>query len=196
MEEAIINRYELLIIGGSAGSLEVLMKILPQLPADFPMAIVIVVHRKLAESQLAGLLGDRCRLLIREAEDKEAIEAGTVYLAPADYHLLIEKGRTFSLDFSEKVNYSRPSIDVSFETAADAYGSATIAILLSGANADGAEGLLRIKKAGGVVIVQDPEEASVAYMPEQAIARFPVDYIAKAADMVEIIERLTGKTRM
>jgi two-component system, chemotaxis family, protein-glutamate methylesterase/glutaminase len=196
MEEAIINRYELLIIGGSAGSLEVLLKILPKLPAGFPMAVAIIVHRKVAESQLAELLSDRCKLPLHEAEDKETILPGTVYLAPADYHLLIEKTKTFSLDYSEKINYSRPSIDVSFETAAEAYGNAVIGILLSGANADGAEGLRSIKKAGGVVIAQDPEEAAVSYMPQQAIGRFSVDYIAKAADMIEIVERLTGKVQM
>jgi len=192
MEEAIINRYEVLMIGGSAGSLEVLLQVLPQLKEDLSLAVIIILHRKNAESQLAELLGDISPWSVKEAEEKEKILPGTVYIAPADYHLLIEKDKTFSLDYSEKINYSRPSIDASFETAAEAYGKAVIAILLSGANADGSAGLEKIKQAGGVTIAQNPEEASVSYMPQQAIDNLAVDYIAGTQQMIEIIHQFSA----
>lgn len=191
-EGNIINRYELLIIGGSAGSLEVLIDLLPRLGKDLSLAVVIVVHRGTGESLLPDLLGEKTSWIVKEAEEKETINPRTIYVAPSDYHLLIEKDRSFSLDYSEKVHHCRPAIDVSFETAAEAYGPALIGVLLSGANADGAEGLMRIKKAGGLTIVQDPNEASVAYMPQQAIELGPVDYIARTEEMKKIINRVGG----
>lgn len=191
-EGSVTNRYELLVIGGSAGSLEVLLHILPLLQKDLPLAIVIVVHRKNGESLLVDLLSDKTSWPVQEAEEKEPIRPRTIYVAPSDYHLLIEADKTISLDVSEKVHYSRPSIDVSFETAAEAYHSSVIAVLLSGANADGAQGLQQIKSRGGLTIVQDPAEAAVSYMPQQAIDRTAVDYIATAAEIVAIINRLAG----
>jgi len=189
-QNGIINRYQLLIIGGSAGSLEVLVQLLPALHKNLKLAIVVVMHRKAGESMLVDVLGGKTTWPVKEAEEKENVEAGTVYVAPSDYHLLFEKNKTFSLDFSEKVHYSRPSIDVSFESAADAYGATVIAVLLSGANSDGSEGLNLIRNAGGLAIVQDPLEASVAYMPQQAIDNFQVDYIADTKTIVDIINRL------
>jgi two-component system chemotaxis response regulator CheB len=189
-QNGIINRYQLLIIGGSAGSLEVLVQLLPALHKNLKLAIVVVMHRKAGESMLVDVLGGKTTWPVKEAEEKENVEAGTVYVAPSDYHLLFEKNKTFSLDFSEKVHYSRPSIDVSFESAADAYGATVIAVLLSGANSDGSEGLNLIRNAGGIAIVQDPLEASVAYMPQQAIDNFQVDYIADTKTIVDIINRL------
>ena len=192
-QRTINNRYELLLIGGSAGSLEVLMQLLPRLDNSLALAIVIVLHRKPGESLLAELLKEKISWPVKEADEKERIEKNNVYIAPSDYHLLIEKTKTFSLDFSEKVHYSRPSIDVSFETAAEAYGSKLIGLLLSGANADGTEGISEIKKYGGMTIVQDPEEASVYYMPSQAIAQTKVDYIAKTTEIAQIINRAAGQ---
>jgi two-component system, chemotaxis family, protein-glutamate methylesterase/glutaminase len=189
-KRSINNNYEVLLIGGSAGSLEVIMQLLPALRTNLDVAIVVVLHRKTGESLLADLLSSKTTLRVKEAEDKEVITKGTVYIAPADYHLLIEKNKTFSLDYSEKVHYSRPSIDVSFETAVDAYRASTAAILLSGANADGAEGLRKIKVAGGLTIVQDPEEASVSFMPRQAIDLLDVDYVANTSEIIEIVNRL------
>ena len=189
-QNGIINRYQLLIIGGSAGSLEVLVQLLPAFHKNLKLAIVVVMHRKAGESMLVDVLGGKTTWPVKEAEEKENVEAGTVYVAPSDYHLLFEKNKTFSLDFSEKVHYSRPSIDVSFESAADAYGATVIAVLLSGANSDGSEGLNLIRNAGGIAIVQDPLEASVAYMPQQAIDNFQVDYIADTKTIVDIINRL------
>ena len=189
---SISNHYELLLIGGSAGSLEVLLQLLPALRTDLPLAIAIVLHRKNGESLLVELLNDKTLWPVVEAEEKAPIESGKIYVAPSDYHLLIERDKTLSLDVSEKVHYSRPSIDVSFETAAEAYRSSMIGVLLSGANADGAEGLRQIKLAGGLTIVQDPKEAAVSYMPQQAIDLTDVDYIASTKEMAAIINRLAG----
>jgi two-component system chemotaxis response regulator CheB len=190
MAKNIINRYQILLIGGSAGSLEVLVQLLPALNKDLPLAIVIIMHRKSGESVLISVLNGKTSWPVKEAEEKETIETGTVYVAPSDYHLLFEKDKTFSLDFSEKVHYSRPSIDVSFESAAGVYGASAIAILLSGANADGAKGLHHIQNGGGIAIVQDPAEASVSYMPQQAIDNFRVDYIADTKTIADIVNRL------
>jgi two-component system, chemotaxis family, protein-glutamate methylesterase/glutaminase len=192
-QDSINNRYELLIIGGSAGSLEVLIRLLPLLQDCVQLAIVVVMHRKSGESLLPELLGGKTSWDVKEAEEKESITNGTIYVAPPDYHLLFEKGKSFSLDCSEKIHYSRPSIDVSFESAADTYGASVIAVLLSGANADGAQGLDHIRKAGGVAIVQDPSEASVSYMPQQAIDNFEVDYIADSYTIADIVKKLVAK---
>jgi len=185
-----LNKYQLLIIGGSAGSLEVILEILPLLRSDLDYAIVLVMHRRSGDSLLTGLLSDRTKLEVREAEEKEAIRPGVIYIAPSDYHLLIELDQTFSLDFSEKIHYSRPAIDASFETAAEAFGSSLAGILLSGANADGAEGLLRIKEAGGMTIVQDPAEASVSYMPQQAIENNAASKILTTRQIIDLLNEL------
>src|SRR5688500_3447281 len=114
--------YSLLVIGGSAGGLEAILQILPALKREPSLAVVLVLHRRGGESMLTELLQDKTAWNVKEAEEKEPIEPGTLYIAPADYHLLIEKDRTFSLDYSEKIHYSRPAIDVTFETAAEVYG--------------------------------------------------------------------------
>ena len=137
--------YELMVVGGSAGSLEALLQFLPHLKQEKNLAIVLIMHRRGGESLLTQLLQEKTTWQVKEAEEKEPVLPGTIYIAPADYHLLIEKDRTFSLDYSEKVHYSRPAIDVTFEAAADVYGPAVIGFLLSGANQDGTEGLQKIK---------------------------------------------------
>jgi two-component system chemotaxis response regulator CheB len=126
---------------------------------------------------LIDILSNRTDFLVKEAEDKEEILPQVIYIAPADYHLLIERDRTFSLDDSERVNYSRPSIDVTFQSGAEVYGDRAIALLLSGASEDGVEGLLSIRKNGGLVAVQDPASALVAWMPQQALDKMPVDVL-------------------
>lgn len=157
-------------IGGSAGSLEVVLKIVAQLPPSTGAALVLVMHRKHAsDSILANILAARTSLHVKEVEDKESLLPGTIYIAPPDYHLLLEDQQNFSLDSSEKVHYSRPSIDVTFESVAETFGEQAIGILLSGANADGAAGLLKIKEAGGYTIAQDPASAEVGFMPQQAL---------------------------
>ena len=176
------------LIGGSAGSLEVLLTILPELKPKIRSAIIIVLHRKSSsESSLTDLLSARTPLTVKEVEEKEPIQPSTIYLAPSDYHLLIEKDCTFSLDYSEKIHYSRPSIDVTFDTAAEALGNSSAAILLSGANQDGVEGLRAIKEAGGTVVVQNPNTAEVPYMPRYAIDHVPDDLVLSPSEMAGFI---------
>ena len=186
-QSSTIKRYQALVIGGSAGSLDGILQLLPALKSLTSLAVVLVLHRRTGESLLTHLLSERLAWPVKEAEEKEPIVAGTVYIAPADYHLLIEKDKTFSLDDSEKVHYSRPSIDVTFESAADVYGNTLLAVLLSGANADGTDGLRSVRAAGGYTIVQDPAEAVVAYMPQHAIDNNTIDKVAPVALMAGII---------
>lgn len=181
----------MLLIGGSAGSLDVLLEILPQLHHDLPFPVVIILHRKSdAESVLTDLLALKTVLPVKEVDDKERIIPGTIFLAPADYHLLIEKDGIFSLDASEKINFSRPSIDVSFESAAEIYGSLTAGLLLSGANADGTMGLKKIKDAGGIAMVQQPSVAEVSFMPQQAVNEINIDAILKNEEIAGVINGL------
>jgi two-component system, chemotaxis family, protein-glutamate methylesterase/glutaminase len=194
-KDFVMNKYELLIIGGSAGSLEVILEILPLLRTDLDYAVVLVMHRRSGDSLLTGLLSDKTKLEVKEAEEKEAIRCGVIYIAPADYHLLVEKDKTFSLDYSEKIHYSRPAIDASFETAADAYGPHTVGLLLSGANADGAMGLLEIKQAGGLTLVQDPAEATVSYMPQQAIEINAANKILSTSQILQLLNELNHSLR-
>ncbi len=191
MEEKLDTpKTELIVIGGSSGSLDVVLKIVASIKKDLAVALVIVLHRKTtADSALSELLTIRSVLPVKEVEDKDPVVAGNVYLAPSDYHLLFEKKYIFSLDDSEKINYSRPSIDVTFESAAEAYGASVNAILLSGSNADGTAGLLAIHAQGGVTIVQDPETAGFPYMPQQAILNAPVDYQMKVEEMIDYINK-------
>lgn len=165
---------EAVVIGASAGALEALTAILPSLPEHFPLPLMIVVHMPPGkESILVDLFRARCRIQVREAEDKEPVCAGTAYFAPPDYHLLVEADRCLSLSNEEAVLHSRPSIDVLFESAADAYGPAVIAVVLSGANHDGAAGLRAVSEAGGTAIVQSPKGAFASAMPEAAKAMCP-----------------------
>lgn len=162
-------RFEAVAIGASAGALESLSKLLPSLPATYRLPILVVVHVPPdKKSMMADLLQSKCRMHIKEADDKEPIEGGTVYFAPPDYHLLVEIERTLALSSDEPVKYSRPSIDVLFESAADAFGSGLIGIVLTGANDDGAVGLRAIITAGGVGLVLEPERAFASTMPEAA----------------------------
>jgi two-component system chemotaxis response regulator CheB len=165
---------EAVVIGASAGALEVLSNLLPALPSDYRLPILIVVHLPPDKtSLLAELLRVRCAIRVREAEDKEPIEPGVVYFAPPDYHLLVEEDKRLSLSDDEPVLFSRPSIDVLFESAADAYGGGLIGVVLTGANSDGANGLKAVVEAGGVAVVQSPGSAYAVAMPEAAIAACP-----------------------
>lgn len=174
-------RSEAVVIGASAGALEALSAILPALPVGFRLPIMVVVHIPPDKrSMMAELFRSKCQIDVREAEDKEPIVGGTVYFAPPDYHLLVEMDRTLALSSDEPVLYSRPSIDVLFESAADAYGAALIAIVLSGANHDGAQGLSAVVALGGRALVQDPGEAFASAMPEAAIHLCPGAQILSA----------------
>ena len=183
---------EVIAIGGSAGSMQVIAQILDALPDTFDYAIIIVIHRlKTGVSELAKSLGiNRTNLIIKEPEDKELMRPGHIYLAPQNYHLLIEEDRTFSLDYSELVNYSRPSIDVTLECVATVFRSKAAGIILSGANHDGAEGLSKIVKEGGKGIVQDPASAEYPNMPVAAINKNDLNEIMTPAEIIDFIKTL------
>lgn len=189
MEKDQINsNFKVLIIGGSAGSLSVLMQVLPQLTAIKSFAIVIVVHRKSTDEQtLEKLIDLKSVVKLRQVEDKVRLLPGFIYVAPSNYHLLFEKNHKLSLDTSEKVNYSRPSIDVSFESAAEVYKNLLIGILLSGSNADGTNGLKAIQKEGGTIVVQNPETADMPFMPNNAIQNMTPDYVLNIPEIIQFI---------
>lgn len=166
------------VIGTSAGGVEALSLLLPALPTGLRAPVFIVLHLPPARpSLLADIFTTRCALPVREAEDKLPIEPGTVYFAPPDYHLLVDAGPILALSADEAVHFSRPSIDVLFESAADAYGSRLLAIILTGASEDGAAGLDAVRRAGGCTIVQDPETSYASLMTEAALKRGPVDFV-------------------
>jgi two-component system chemotaxis response regulator CheB len=182
---------KLLLIGGSAGSLQVILSMLAAVGRGYAMPVVVVLHRNHAfESSLEDLISARANVAIKEIEEKEPILPGMVYLCPADYHVLMEQDRTFSLDYSERVNFSRPSIDVTFKSAADVYGAGVVAVILSGGNADGAEGMRYVKVKGGFTIVQDPETAEVPYMPQQVLLRIGVDLVVPTEELPGLIKGL------
>lgn len=169
--------FELIVIGTSWGGLQAIEILLSGLPKDFPLAIAIAQHRQRnAGELLCDLLQRHSVLPVLEVEDKVAIAPRHVYLAPADYHLLVEPGN-FALSIEAPVMYSRPSIDLLFESAADAYTDRAIGVILTGANKDGAQGLATLKRRGGLAIVQEPSEAESSSMPTAAIAATQVDYI-------------------
>lgn len=181
---------ELVAIGCSAGGFDALRTILPALPADFDKPVVVVIHLLPGrESLVAQSFESRCRLKVKEAEDKEPLRPGTIYIAPPDYHLLLEPEGSFSLSVEDLVNCSRPSIDVTFETAAHVYGSRMVGVLLTGANSDGAEGLRLIREKGGIAIVEDPATAQYRPMPE-AGARMARPQLVM--DLAGIAEWLSG----
>ncbi len=188
-----MERCEALVIGGSAGSLEVLLKMLPGLDPALPFPVIIVLHRMSGkDSILTDLLAAKTQLRVKEVDEKDALEPSTIYIAPPNYHLLIENNRTFSLDASEKVNFSRPSLDVSFESAADVFGKNMAGLLLSGANSDGTAGLKIIAQQGGKVLVQNPLTAVVNYMPAHALEQIEADAILTPDEMPGYINSLTN----
>lgn len=162
--------YDAIVIGTSAGGLYVLTRILKSLPADYPIPVIIVQHRSRDERNLLEeVLQQRCSIRIKQVDEKEMIQRGFVYFAPPDYHLLIEHDGTFSLSFDPPVNYSRPSIDVLFETAAEVFKNKLLGIILTGANKDGSKGIKKISLQGGTTIAQQPETADYPEMPRSAI---------------------------
>jgi two-component system chemotaxis response regulator CheB len=182
-----------ILVGGSAGAIEVVSAVLGALPADFATPIIVVIHLpRNRPSALAGALGGKCRLALREPLDKEPLAPATVYLAPPDYHLLVDSGPSFSLSVDEPVNFSRPSIDVLFQSAADVLGSRCAGVLVSGANPDGAQGLCAIQKAGGLVTIQDPDEAAQAAMPKAALALCPNATPLSAKGISQWVQQLSA----
>lgn len=187
-ESKVISDCKVVIIGGSAGSLHALMDILPAIPRIDLFALVIVLHRRGGDDQtLEGLIKIKTKIPVRIIEDKVSFLPGFLYVAPSNYHLLFENNDTLALDTSEKVNYSRPSIDVSFESAAEVYGKNLVGILLSGSNADGTEGIKAIQKAGGTIIIQDPASAEMPFMPNNAILNTTPDYILNTQEILNFI---------
>lgn len=169
--------FEIVVIGVSYGGLSALQTLLPELSPEFPLPVVIVQHRrKDTNDGLCEYLRRRSSLPLSEPNDKERIEPNHVYLAPPDYHLLIEKS-IFTLSTESPVAHARPSIDVLFESAADVYHERIIGVVLTGASRDGARGLSRIKSLGGMAVVQDPQTAESRAMPQAAIAATAVDSI-------------------
>ncbi len=186
-------RVEAVVVGASAGAVDALSALFPALPPGYPLPVLVVVHLPPdKKSVLAELLRAKCGVDVREAEDKEPIRGGTVYLAPPDYHLLVEQDRRLSLSGEEPVLYSRPSIDVLFETAAEAYGAGLVGVVLTGANSDGARGLRVVTDAGGVALVQRPDLAYASAMPQAALDACPA---ARAVTLEEIAAYLLEAAR-
>ena len=167
-----------IIIGTSWGGLDALTQILSKLPENFSLPILIVQHRhRLSDDHFINILNEHSHLHVKDARDKDDLSPGIVYIAPANYHLLLEENNTLSLSDEPLINYSRPSINVLFETAAEVLKEKAVGIILTGANSDGAQGLKRVKKCGGITIVQRPDSANAPAMPEAAIELVDVDYI-------------------
>lgn len=178
------------VIGGSAGSIKPLLRIISKIKPAINFPVIVVLHRKNdPRSSLEALLDNGSLLEVKEGEDKEALRNGVVYVAPGDYHLLIENDYSLSLDASEKVLWSRPSIDVTFQSAAEVYKSNLLGILLSGANNDGSMGLEQIQLSGGKTIVQHPENAEMPAMPLSAINIFKPDYVLDDSEIAAVINR-------
>lgn len=172
------ERIEAVVVGASAGAIEALATLLPALPASTPWPVIVVVHLPPNQpSLLSSLFSRKCAMKVLDPQDKQPI-VPAVWFAPPDYHLIVEADRSFSLSIDHPVNHSRPSVDVLFESAADAYGSALVGIVLTGANDDGAEGARAIRAAGGFVIAQDPATAEVPAMPASAIERAHPQWVA------------------
>jgi len=187
-----VSSFKLVVIGVSAGGMKALPEVLSPLPSGFPIPIAVVQHISPHSDNryFVTHLNQRIKIHVKEADEKETIQTEHVYIAPPNYHLLIENDRNFALSVDEKVNYSRPSIDVLFETAAEVYGTGLIGVILTGASSDGANGLKRIKKNGGVAIVQDPDTAEAKIMPQSAIDACEVDYMLSLEEIGSLLKNL------
>lgn len=180
-----------MILACSAGGFKILFRMLRVLPPELPVGILVVIHRNARyETNIEESIMAKSRIPVKVAEEKERVRPGTAYFAPAGYHLLIEPDRSISLDVSEPVNFCRPSIDVTMQSAADIYGAGTLAILLSGANQDGAQGMQTIQQAQGLCIVQNPEQAEIKTMPEAAINLGVADLILNNEELITFSQRL------
>ncbi|TLM65654.1 MAG: chemotaxis protein CheB [Deltaproteobacteria bacterium] len=182
----------LVVIGVSAGGFDALRRLLGGLPADFPLPVLIVQHLRAGSVALAETLQRFCAIRLKEADEGEPLAPATVYFAPADYHLLVERDSTLALSVDPPVRYARPAVDVLFESAADAFGPGVVGVVLTGANDDGSRGLRRIKAAGGTAIVQDPADAEAAQMPASALAAGAVDHVLPLADIAALLCTLAG----
>ena len=185
------NQYKAIVIGGSAGSFQVISKILQHLPEDFQVPIVMCLHRlKDVRNGFVEALNIKSNRIIEEPLDKEQVRKGKIYLAPANYHLGFELGNTFTLSTEEMFNNSRPAIDITFLTAAYVFRNKLIGILLSGANRDGALGMKRIAEKGGITIVQEPSECLIDTMPAAALKETAIDYVLTTDEIIEFLHQL------
>ena len=183
--------YDAIVVGGSSGGIDALIHILPALPTTLRVPVLVVVHLpRDRPSLLTNIFRQRCLLPLCEAQDQDPIAAGTVYFAPPDYHLLVDQGPRLALSVDALVHFSRPSIDVLFESAADQYGERVLGILLSGANEDGARGMQAIAASGGLLVVQEPASASVPAMPLAAMGRTAVHHVLPPQDIAGLLSRL------
>ncbi len=183
--------YKAVIIGGSAGSFQIVTRILNSLSSGFPVPVLLCLHRlKHVRSGFVEALSLKANIPVNEPYDKEQLKAGHAYLAPANYHMFLELANRIALSADEPVNHSRPSIDLSFITAANAYRDKLIGIILSGANRDGAFGLKKVADNGGVTIVQDPTESEVKTMPESALQLTKVDYVYSTDQIIKFLQKL------
>lgn len=188
-------KYRAIVIGASAGGMDAIKSILMPLQEGFSAPILIVQHLSPhSDGYMAKYLNELCKINVKEADEKEKILPGNAYIAPANYHLLIEKDETLSLTVDPKVNYSRPSIDILFESAAEVYENELIGIILTGGNGDGSKGLKMIKEFGGITIVQDPSTAEADFMPRAAIKASEVDYILSLNKISNKLIKLMGDT--
>lgn len=191
------GKYRAVVIGGSAGSFQGINKILAELPKEFPLPIFMCLHRlKHVRNGFVEALSIKSSKPVIEPYDKETIRRGQIYLAPANYHMSIELGNSIALSTEEMENNSRPAIDYTFETAAYVFRDKLVGILLSGANKDGAYGMMRIKQKGGLTIVQDPEESTINAMPNAALAHTKVDMILKVDEIIEFLLELDQASKM
>ena len=182
------GRLEAVVIGTSAGGINALGVILPALPAETPFPVVVVVHMPPREaSPIVSVFKSRCEIGISEPRDKEDVTGGVAWFAPPNYHLLVESDHTFALSIEAPVNHCRPSIDALFESAASAYGRHLVAVVLTGANEDGAEGVAAVREAGGIVIVQDPATAEMPLMPRAASARAQPDAMGTLQEIAAVL---------
>lgn len=191
MTDTLAQRVDAVVIGTSAGGVEALMRLLPALPPGLRVPVFVVQHLpRDRRSLLVEILAPRCAVPLIEAYDKDPVEAGTVYFAPPDYHLLVDTGPQLALSVDAPVHYSRPSIDVLFQSAADVYGARLLGVVLTGGNQDGAQGLVTIRAAGGLTAVQDPADAQMPLMPECALATGPADFVLPLSGLAALFATL------
>jgi two-component system, chemotaxis family, protein-glutamate methylesterase/glutaminase len=194
--ESLTGRVEGIVIGASAGGIEALSIILPALPARMRASVFVVLHLpRDGPSLLVEIFQPKCAVSVREAEDKEIVAPGTVYFAPPDYHLLLDAGPQLALSADELLHFSRPSIDVLFESAAEVYGNRLLGIILTGANEDGASGLGAVHQAGGLTIVQQPETAHAPLMVQSALKTTPVDLVLALDQIADLLRKLDTDAR-
>ncbi len=194
MKNNSVSQFKAVVIGVSTGGVAALKFLLGALPADFPLPLLVATHiTPDSDDSLAVLLDALCTIRVKEADELELITSGTVYLAPANYHLLVEHGGTLAFSIDPPVCFARPSVDVLFESAADVYGPALIGVILTGAGFDGSNGLLKIKTRNGVAIVQDPADAELDSMPKAALKLQKVDHVVLLTEIPDLLMSLAQR---